>query len=36
MEINHDRLVQVLCIAEALGVLQDTVQRPKENTGLTQ
>jgi len=29
MEINHERLVQVLCVAEALGVLQDPVQRPR-------
>jgi hypothetical protein len=27
MELNHDRLVQVLCVAEALGVLNDPVQR---------
>ncbi|XP_060869626.1 uncharacterized protein LOC132944347 [Metopolophium dirhodum] len=29
MEINHERLVQVLCVAEALGMLQDPVQRPR-------
>ncbi|KAL4135909.1 hypothetical protein QTP88_007491 [Uroleucon formosanum] len=29
MEINHERLVQVLCVTETLGVLQDPVQRPR-------
>lgn len=30
MDLNHDRLVQlVLCEAEALGVFQDPVQKPR-------